>query len=412
MLLAAFLKHFEGLPAERYRTLGASSAGKCARALAMAQFPERYVPAPMTPRRRARMMAGREFERVCQGVIREELPAHAAGETEFLWPVPVDTETMNAAVAKVETGRLSGHVLAHMNPNDIPRWRAACAARGMTRLGGIVLDPERNVVYLPALADGIADLAPIRMGLATTEFKTIATAGFRRILRGALDYGYRTQFAVQVDAAKLDTHVGQFYRLETSHCIEIIYSRRAEKVRATFTLTSGVQLVTEHTVEPPVEEWEEVVVEHPFDPRLLDEARARIGRVLRATADALPEREVGPSFICEDCQGEGSAKCPYCDAAGISKRSKAGNKCKAEGCTDGMRVCKCGGGRLEEVELPFPCNGWCAFVESCWVDAQGASLYRVEKPTKPGDAGGRPRYLIRREDFDRAGITFTKPEAA
>lgn len=50
MLLAAFLKHFESLPPERYRTLGASSAGSCARRLAMAHFPERYTPEPMTPR--------------------------------------------------------------------------------------------------------------------------------------------------------------------------------------------------------------------------------------------------------------------------------------------------------------------------------------------------------------------------
>lgn len=417
MLLAAFLRHFESLPPERFRSLGASSAGSCARRLAMGHFPERFTPEPMTARRRARLMAGSAFEKICQGVIQKELPAHAAGETAFLWPIPVDTDTMASAMEKVAWGRLSGHVLPHMNPNDIPRWRTACEEKGMTRLGGIVLDPERNVVFLPALADGIADTEDhypgLRYGLGTQEFKTMATAGFRRVLRGQVDYGYRTQFAVQVDAAKLDTHIANFYRLETSHGIEIIYSRRATKVRATFTLTSGVQIVTEGTVKPPVDEWDEVVIEHPFDERLLDDARARIARVLRSTADALPEREVGPSFVCDDCGGSGIAKCAYCDENGVSKRAKDGKACKAKGCEGGSRQCTaCERGALQETELPFPCNGWCPFTESCWVDQAGVPLYRIEMPTKPGDAGGRPKFLITHEAFTRSGITFTKPEAA
>lgn len=411
MLLAAFLKHFEALPPERYRTLGASTAGSCARRLAMGLFPERFSPAPMTPRRRARLMAGREFERVCQGVIQKELPAHAAGETAFLWPVKVDDVTMAAALDKVLSGRASGHVLPYMNPNDIGRWRFACTEAGMTRLGGIVLDPDASIVYIPALADGIADLSDhyphLRYGLGTQEFKTMATAGFRRILRGHLDYGYRTQFAIQVDAANLDTHVGTFYRLETSHGIEIIYSRKAERVRATFTLTSGVQIVTEGTVEPPVDEWDEVQIEHPFEPRLLEQARARIARVLRSTADDLPEREAGPSFVCDACDGAGIQKCAYCDENGVSKRSKKGADCKAEGCEGGSKRCThCARGRVDEAELGFPC-GWCPFLDACW-----GALVRIEKPTKPGDAGGRPRFLVKREDYEQSGITFTKPEAA
>lgn len=257
MLLAAFLNHFEKLPPERYRTLGASSAGRCARALAYAQFPEQFSPEPMTPRRRARLMAGRAFEAIVMGMIQKELPAEAAGETAFLWPIPCAPEVIQAAIHKIGERRLVGFVLEDMNPNDIPRWRAACLARGMDRLGGIVVDPPNGLVYVPALADGLADLrrmpefARDPYALSTYEMKTIATAGFRKVLGGALDYGYRTQFAIEVDAAGLDTHAALFYRLETSHGIEIIYSRRATSIRATFTLSNGSTHVTEGVIGEP-----------------------------------------------------------------------------------------------------------------------------------------------------------------
>ena len=232
--------------------------------------------------------------------------------------------------------------------------------------------------------------------------ETLATSGFR--LGGSLDYGYRTQFAIQADAANLDTHIGLYYRLETSHAIEVVYSRRAEKIAATFWLSNG-QRVDTGDLEGPREEWDEATVEHPFEPALLDDARARIRRVLRSTADTLPEREYGPDFTCPKCRGTGQArKCGFCTDAGITKRSltaKSGPKsCKrCKGLA--YHPCGCTGGRVDEAELKFPC-GWCPYMASCW-----SGLVRMELPKQ---AFGRPHFLIRREDYERSGITYQHPE--
>ena len=416
MLLAAFLQHFDSLPPERYRTLGASSLGRCARALAMAHFPEAFTPEPMTARRRARMMAGIEFERMVQQRIQAMLPAEAAGETAFLWPVPVDAETMTRTLDKIREGRISGHVLHYMNPNDIPRWRHVCREKGMNRLGGIVIDPSAETVYVPALADGIADLARMPefahepYALATQEFKTIATAGFRKVLGGAVDYGYRTQFAIQVDAAKLDTHVAMFYRLETSHGIEIIYSRKAEAVKARFALSNGSAHYAAAPIQEPADEWDEVQIHHPFEPRLLIQAQERLRRVLGSTIDALPEREYGPDFRCPKCKGAGSLKCGHCDADGIAKRSKVtrqgepkpGVPCKRSQGSPTVPCETCAGDPqgVATAELGFPC-GWCPFLASC---------YPFAKRIIPDKAFARPRIMVSRTDYEQSGITYRRPE--
>jgi hypothetical protein len=415
MLLEAFLRHFQEQPAERYRTLGASSAGSCARRLAYAMFPERYMSEPMTPRRRARLFAGREFERLCLGVVQKMLPAHAAGETAFLWPIPVDADTLLMAMDKIREDRLSGHVLPNMNPNLIPRWRAACVDKGMSRLGGIVIDPVASTVYIPALSDGIVDASEHyqgNLGMSTVEFKTIATAGFRKSLSGTIDYSYRVQSAVQVDAANLDTHTLIFYRLETSHAIEVIYSKKAQGIRATFHLSNGSRLEKAAPIQEPAEEWDEAQIHHPFEPHLLQQARERLQRVLRSTIDDLPEREYGPSFVCRECDGQGIVKCAYCDAEGIAKRSKfkktkpgepkiakEGVPCKRSNGAP-MLPCDCDKGVLAVAELGFPC-AWCPFLASC---------YPFAKMAIPDKAFSRPKVLIDRAQYEASGMTFRRPE--
>lgn len=404
MLLTEFLQHFGEQRPERFRTLAASSAGRCARALAMAHFPERYPPESMSPRRRARLTAGILMEDHCLDIIKSRLPGIMARETAFLWPVPCAPKVIEAAIRKVDEGRLLGFVLPDFQRHDIARWRQACQARGLSRLGGIIIDPVTATIFLPALPDGLADLAEYHLGFATIEFKTISTAGFRDVQRGRLDYSYRTQFAVQVDAAEVDTHIGLFYRLETSHGIEIIYSRHVDRVRVELTLTNGQRLVVDEGMTPNVE-WDEMSIETPFEPGLLEQARERVRSVLVAGADSLPEREYGPSFVCRKCAGRGWKVCGYCAGTGISKRSKTGkdcNPCRESSGSPGRLICKaCESGHVAETELSFPC-GWCAFVRHCYA-VEGTPIYTLE-------IDQRPHYRIKRAEYEAAGITFTPPE--
>lgn len=392
-----------------------------------------------------RMDAGRAYEAHVVGAMRARRPGEVAGETAFLWPVKVTHDEMVEAALKVYQGRLVGHtigvdfMLREPFDGELSYYRTMCGVKGMTRLGGIVLDPRWNVVWLPALSDMIADIEPY--GLATAEFKTISTYGFRRVMAGHVDYSYRTQCAVQVSAARLDTHALLYYRIETSHGIELVYSRKVSETRVEVLLSNGQRRTLSGgghgqadrrderdgdrvlalgaddagALSDPVplrdDEWDIVRVETPFDDALLDQARERVRAVLRATPDALPVREYGPTFRCEKCAGRGEHACPYCDA-GISKRAKKpGTPCKAEGCVAGVMVCKgCEArGTLDVAELPFPCAGYCPFYDSCWRDAAGERLYEIVMPDK---ALGRPRFLVNRERYERSGVMFKHPEGA
>lgn len=441
MLLDILTDEAAEQPAERFRTLAASSVGGCGRKLAYSHWPELYPPEPMSARRRMRMDAGRAYEAHVVGRMRARRPEAVAGETAFLWPVPLDHDTMAAALAKVDAGRVVGHVIGRhfMLPvpfdGELSFYQTMCATKGMTRLGGIVLDPRWNVAWLPALSDMIADVEPY--GLATAEFKTISTFGFRRVMAGHVDYQYRTQCAVQVSAARLDTHALLYYRIETSHGIELVYSRKVAETRVEVLLSNGQRRTLSGGAHGmPAgdgagvgggnddrdrdldgaeadarglrdDEWDIVRVETPFDETLLDQARERVRAVLRSTPDTLPVREYGPTFRCEKCLGTGMHACPYC-VNGISKRAKKpGTPCKAEGCSEGEMYCKgCDArGTLDAAPLPFPCS-YCAFKASCWTDGEGL-MYETVLPDK---AFGAPRFMVSRERYERAGLHFVHPE--
>lgn len=397
MLLEHLTGHYADQAPERFRTLAASTAGHCQRRLAYSQFPERFTPEPMSVRRRVRLAAGKQWEAFVGDVVMHRVAGRVAGESCFLWPVHVGHAVMQATLEKIGTGRINGHVLPDFKPDDLPRYKRACEARGFSRYSGIIADPAWEVVLIPALADFIAD--DPTYGLATCEMKTLATGGFRRVMQGDVDYLYRVQCAIQIDAAHVDTHTLLVYRIETGHVIQILSSKRLDVVTVDVMLSNGQR--RSGTLEEPLrdDEWDALLIRTPFDDRLLEDARWRLRNVLAApSADDLPAREYGPHFTCQKCRGTGIIACRYCrevNGERISKHSPTGKLCRACHATGEVTCPGCHGLPLMDAELAWQCR-YCPHFAPCY-----GPVTRIEIPP---NHFARPRYLVSRVAFDDAGI--------
>jgi hypothetical protein len=362
-----------------------SRLGRCARQSAYMLYPDAFPPEPLKARAKLVFRFGDMIHELVRAEFRRVLPGSwGAEEMRFHFRVPLSTREAEQGIGKICRRELHGQVVPGFDERDVMR-------------GGLVLVESEPALYVPLHVDGIAELPGL--GLATAEIKSMATGSFRMALRGHVEYSYRVQMACAVDAAGLDTELYVAVRKDSCHVLEVVYSRKVSRVDVIFTKSSkvveAVRLAGGDSDDNS--DWESALVQHPFEPHLLEDARARVRRILLASPANLPGREYGPDFTCRKCRGDGARPCARCKRTGRTKTNKPCGPCKGVGRAP-CAPCK-GTGKLEETELPFQCS-YCPFTWHCWRDA-GVRLELDE----------RPHYRIRREDFERSRITFAGPGA-
>ena len=390
-----------------------SRLGRCARQSAYMLFPRAFPPAPLPAR--AKLVF--KFGDLVHQFLREQLhrvcsDSFGLDEERFHYRVALSTKETRAAEEHLKRGRLSGRVERGLPEGPDPAMRR----RGLT------LNLAEPALYVPLHVDGIADAGPY--GLASVEIKSMTTGSFLRTLKGHVEYGYRVQMATALEATALDTQVMLSVRKDTCHLLETVYSRKVDTVTIRFTKQSRLIKLLEvrdgHSAaardagatpggdllhasggphagdpgplgvppapgpDPSAADWEAAEVCHPFEPRLLDEARGRVKRILLATPTQLPAREYGPSFAC-----------PTCEATGRQERTKG----TREPLKRGPRPCgDCGAtGTLSEAPLPWQCR-YCAFVGICWPMAQLSF-----------DEGERPVYTVKRDHVEGIAVQGVNP---
>ena len=351
-----------------------SRLGRCARQSAYMLYPDLYPPAPLPARAKLVFRFGDMIHDLIRAEFRRVLKGEFGMEEEpFHFAVSLSHAEAKATLKKLQAGQLRGRLLRE-GPTLPPG------------AGGLILDESQPCLYVPVRPDGIADLSDAGFGLATVEIKSMATGSFRRALEGEIDYAYRVQMAVEVDAAGLDTHVYVSVRKDTCHALEVIYTKRAATIEVRFTKSSRLVEIIRLLGGNPDEaaDWEGAEVQHPFESALLDQARARVKRILLAEPNQLPMREYGPSFVCETCEGTGTQ----------TKAKNTGELLKK-----GPKPCgDCTAGQREEADLPFQCS-YCPYVAgACW-----KGLFRLELTD-------RPRYIVTRDAYLASGLGFVPPE--
>jgi hypothetical protein len=357
-----------------------SRLGRCARQSAYMMFPKAYPPEPLPARAKLVFRFGDMIHEMIRREFRRVVPGEwGMEEARFHFKVPLSTKEAAWALALIESGALKGRVLT-----DTPPHRA-----------GLVLDIATPALWVPLHVDGIADIGGV---LASAEIKSMATGSFRRAVQGHVDYAYRVQMAAAVDATGLDAALYVAVRKDTSHLLEIVYAKGAQEVTVTFTKQPHTSMVMGLAVEDGGD-WEAAEVRHPFEPHLLEQARNRVRRILRATVTQLPEREYGPSFVCGTCEGTGIQRKAKNTGEPLKKGPKSCPDCESRATTEAEIAFGITRptGRLAVSELPFQCR-YCAFVTHCWPMA----TLEIEDE--------RPHFRITRADYEASGITVQGPE--
>lgn len=380
-----------------------SRLGRCGRQSAYMMWPDAFPPEPLPGRTKLvfafgdmiHEMVRRQFRRVCPGQWGME-------EERFHFKVPLTERVAKAALLLLrerhgglrgmvqDRGEVITYTKDHHHGDRV-------AETLMPHKRGLWLDLAEPALYVPLHVDGIADAG--EFGLAPTEIKSMTTAGFRFALAGKVDYAYRVQMAVAVDGTDTDAVLYVAVRKDTCHLLEVVYSRKVDKISVTFTkqgqmlrhLTAVAAEDAEGTT--PADDWEAALVQHPFEPELLDEARARVRRILMSTPTQLAPREHGPSFTCGRCDGTGTQTKQKRGGLPL-KKAKPCEDCEV---SDGTTVLTAGTptGQLKEAELPWQCR-YCAFIHHCWGELQ---------PRLSFDREFKPHFWVTRRAFDASGIT-------
>jgi hypothetical protein len=387
--------------------LRGSRLGRCARQSAYMLWPDAFPPEPLPARTKLvfafgdmiHEMVRRQFRRVCPGEWGME-------EERFHFKVPLTVKEAEAALALYRCGALRGIVQEAGMLRDYGRpWDTHLfPVEQMRHKRGLWLNLAEPALYIPLHVDGIADTGT--WGLAPTEIKSMTSVGFRYALAGRLDYAYRMQMAVAVDATATDTVLYVAVRKDTCHLLEVVYSRQVGAVRVTF--TKQAQLVRAFTAPlspdvadadtsvTPMDDWEAALLEHPFEPELLDEARARVKRILMATPNNLPEREHRPDFTCRRCDGTGTQT--KAKNTGLPlKKPKPCEDCETSAARSPLDV-PAPTGQLAEAELPWQCR-YCPSIHHCWGELQ---------PRLDFDREAKPHFFVTRAAYIASGIGWER----
>ncbi len=325
-----------------------SRLGRCVRQSAYALWPDLFPPEPLRARAKLVFRFGDMIHELVRREFRRVIPGRwGMEEARFYFRVPLSVREAEAALAKADEGSLSLRVAQGLPPS------------GPEPGSPLTLNLAEPALYVPIHVDGIAELPDGR--LAAAEIKSMPTTSFRFTSQGEVEYGYRVQQAVAVEATGLEDAVYVAMRKDTCHLLELVYSKRAAAVVVTVTKTSRLVDVARAALDgpaPPISpdgDWEAIEVQHPFEPLLLEQARRRAKQILLATPGRLPPREYGPSFGCAKCAGVGSKPCGYCKGTGLTP--KRGRVCGHCGGTLRLECAPCAGrGFHEEAALPWQCS--------------------------------------------------------
>ena len=376
----------------------ASAVGGCLAAMEQLRFPALSHP-EMRPIRAAWVFEDGDLHATdLKAKLLRAFPGMTGlSEEAFYFRVPLTSEQEGPVAEKILNRTLWGTLRNGFVPPRVER--GADGGLGRVRLIdpaekyrlGHVLDSAAGILWSPLFVDHVVNHP--EHGLVVMEFKSMSRFAFRKALLGEMDYRNRMQLAMIGDATGLDM-VWALKAKDTSHLLEIAFLRGADKTRVTLTRTNGQQ---EHFLVPkpglvvtqagePVElqendTWDVGEVWTPWDPTLLEQARQRILRVLLFDPATQPwDREFGPSFVCQTCDGTGTQ---------VNQKNKPEPLKKPKPCPD------CGQtGKIDQAELPWNCS-YCPVVKSCWAQAQ----VRLE-------LGAKPSYVIRREDYEASGLAF------
>lgn len=406
-----------------------SRLGTCAAQLQMLRYPDLSTPERTPVRTVMGFDEGHRTEQWLAERLQQAYPGGLVGLRQELFYFPVGLperwmlDELASQIASRTGRRLWGTVIPGFRP---PRMKVEDGRVKIAHLVerkpdgsgpkpiGFVLDPPRACVWVPVYID-FALLHPT-LGLGVLEAKSMSNFAFRRAVLGQVDYGKRAQL-VGIRAATGCWSALIAYRKETHHLAEIAYLEGAGRTRVVLTRPNGQQAVFYPEGEglapaeggaptwPADMTWESAsaVVWTPDDPELRRQIGDRVRRVLLGKPGEW-HREAGPTFHCEKCGGAGERACRHCKGRGTTEKTRkpCGGECKGglDGVTPGMVRCPdCAGrGALQDAELGFPCS-YCPVVGYCWRDA-GLRLEIDEKP----------HYLVNRERYEAAGLTFTPPE--
>lgn len=388
----------------------ASQAGACAAQLQMLRFPAWTHPEIRSIRSAWVFEDGDRHAAWLKAQIEEVFPGMSGlSEELFYFPVPVTPEQEQALARKIADRSLWGTISSGFIPPRITLGRDGQKDRmrlvdrdplnpERPRPMGFVVEPGTGILWAPLYIDHV--LRHPGLGrLVVIEFKSMSRFSFRRALLGEMGYKERVQLAVIAEATSLDT-VWLVKAKDTAHLLEIAFLSDQDGTRVTLLRSNGVEevywvkdgLAVPEAGGRPVElreseDWDVGEVWTPRDPALLAHARARILKVLLFQPSDDPEvrlrqwdREYGPNFQCETCQGTGLQ---------TLQKGKSEPLKKSKPCVDCNQT-----GQLEEVELPaFPC-GYSIPVDTpilradyTWVPAAklapGDALIGFEEVTRP-----------------------------
>lgn len=370
-----------------------SRLGRCARQSAYMLFPNAYPPEPLPARTRLVFRFGDLIHELVREQFRRVVPGQWGFEEErFHFKVPLTVKEAKAAAKLVNDGALRATVtgLASLLPPVAVEIPPSPVSPPHKR--GLWLDLAEPALYVPLHVDGIADAGPL--GLIPAEIKSMTTIGFRYALAGKLDYAYRVQMATAVDATEADAVLYVAVRKDTCHLLEVVYSKKADKISVTFTkqgqMVRAITAPAEGHDDPdsasPMDDWEAAQVEHPFEPELLEEARARVRRILLATPVNLPAREHLPSFDCKRCDGTGTQT----RAKNTGLPLKKAKECEDCETSEGLMGARRRTGQLAEAELPWQCR-YCPSIVHCWGEAN---------PDLRFDREAKPHFWITRAAYE------------
>ncbi len=433
-----------------------SQVGACAAKLQQLLWPALTKPEPWQPRGAAVTEEGAYLEQWVAEKIHAAHPGQwGLRQQAFYCPVPITEDLLAEVGFAAGVGAAVDLVASRLRPDryhrgsalfwgwEVPgferqrpmlrfdaernKWRVRAIDPAAEFQPGVVLDRKQDPphVYLAVHIDGM--IYHPEFGQIIVEQKEMSNYAFRRAVMGELEYRYRCQLLAAVKATEVQHALWVFRRKETCHFSEMLFLASGARTRVVLTQPNGTQDVffvtdpkrgrvvgeAEGAAEqdlPAAGLWDVAEVWTPYSEADLRGVHQRVLRVLLAESGKW-YREYGPDFRCPKCAGQGARECGLCHGAGLQPRTKKPAPCSRCGRepkegkpdlrsgTPGRQRCgECAGGLLDQVELGWQCR-YCSVWQSCWGTANVVRTIDTA-----------PHLTMRREDYERSGLTFATPE--
>jgi hypothetical protein len=408
MIIESVRAHYGRLAAERKERGNptGSQLGTCTASLQFRRFPEQSNPEALQPRDLIRFAHGRIEEEWLNDVFRQCIPNLTGLRQEpFYFPVPLKDEELRIMIDMVSRRRIWGIRRDTFSPpyvrlvdGRLKMKLIACPScdAGISRddrpahgwcgkMLGFVVDSVGSRVWVPTFVDW---LGLIDGRLVVIENKSMSNFGFRDVLLGRLGWGRLAQMIGLSEATGLDV-VMIAERKETSHLVELDFSRRHQRKVLTITKLTGKteEYMLKDDREPELpgdQEWDLAHVDNPYDDGMLTLIHDHVRRTLLFSRDAGPGskdvfRQYGPVFDCPTCGGSGIQRTRKGSMIPLARGPKACEECNSTG-------------KLDRAELGYPCS-YCVVKRTCY-------------PMVTAEFDSKPHFFIDRAEFEASGITF------